>query len=199
MANLHEIIDSLNDDNVFEIKESLKKEADSLHGSNKQLYARAKKAEGFELKGDKWVKKEKPKEEPKPKPGEKPNAKQSDGTDYGKLAFLNSKGVDNPDDQKVVMDEAKRLDLPIEKVLGEKHIQSQLKNAKDQREAESGMPEGGSGKSGGNKDSVEYWQNKKDKDGNFITPTDTKLANKVIDARVKAEEEGNMFSDELYN
>ena len=124
---------------------------------------------------------------------------QPDNTDYGKLAFLNSKGVEHPDDQKIVMDEAKRLNLPIEKVLSEKYIQAQLKDTKDQREAENGMPEGGSGKSGGNKGSVDYWINRKDEDGNFITPEDTELANKVIDARIKAQEKNSMFSDELHN
>lgn len=198
MANLHEIIDSLNDENVSELKDQLKSEANALHNSNQQLYARAKKAEGFEQKDGKWVKKERSETKPEAQPESKPEAKQSDELDYGKLAYLKSEGVDHPDDRKLVLDEAKRLNLPIEKILQEKHIQSQLKDAKDQREAEAGMPTGGAGKSGSNKNSVDYWVNRRDKDGNYLTPTDTKLANEVIDARLKAEQDKTMFSPDLY-
>lgn len=194
MANIHEVIDSINDENVSEVKETLLKEANALHDSNKQLYARAKKAEGFELKGDKWVKKEKPAETPS-----NPEAKKSDEPDYGKLAYLKAEGVAHPDDRKVVLDEAKRLNLPIEEVLGMDHIKGKLKESKTQREAEAGMPDGGHGKSAGNKGSVDYWVNKKDKDGNYETPTDTTLANQVIEARMRSEQSKNMFSDELHN
>lgn len=198
MANLIEIIDSLNDENVSEVKEQLKAEALAKDNRNQQLYARAKKAEGFELRDSKWVKKEQPKTEPTTTTPS-PEAKQSDELDYGKLAYLKAEGVDHPDDRKIVLEEAKRLNLPIEAILQEKHIQSQLKDSKDQRNAESGMPEGGSGKSGGNKGSVDYWVNRKDKNGNYETPTDTELANKIIDARVKAEESKAMFSENLHN
>ncbi len=127
------------------------------------------------------------------------NKTQPDATDYGKLAYLNSKGVKHPDDVKVITEEAERLKLPIEEILGMTHIKSKLKDSKDQREAESGMPEGESGKSSGNKGSVDYWVNRKDKEGNYLTPTDTKLANKIIDARIKSKKEGSMFSDDPHN
>lgn len=42
--------------------ETVEQKAERLEGSNKQLYARAKKAEGFELKDGKWVKPAKPAE-----------------------------------------------------------------------------------------------------------------------------------------
>jgi len=195
MAKLSERISALKNEENAETIDDVMKSADELDKSNKQLYSRAKKAEGFENKDGQWVKIEKPKE---PLKESKSEPKQPE-TDYGKLAYLNSKGIDNPDDQKIVTDEAKRLNLPIEKVLNEKHIQNQLKDVKNQREAEGGMPKDGGSSSGGNKGSVEYWQNKKDKDGNYITPDDTELANKVIDARLKSEEKGSMFSDDLHN
>ena len=199
MANLHETIDSLNDENVSEVKETLKKEAAVLDKSNKQLHARAKKAEGFERKDGKWVKKEKPKEvKPDTKP-KNPKAKQPDEPDYALDAFLEGRDIKTPDDKKLIKDEMARLKLPAGDILDMKHIKAQLKDAKDQREAESGMPEGGNSKAGGNKGSVDYWIDRKDKDGNYITPSDTKLANEVIDARLKADKENNMFSDDLHN
>jgi hypothetical protein len=196
MANIHEVIDSINDENVFEVKETLQKEANALHDSNKQLYARAKKAEGFEQKDGKWVKA--PKAETPP---ENPEAKQSDEPDYGKLAYLETKGVSHPDDMKIVMGEAERLKMPVSEVLGMEHIKSKLKTAKEQREAEAGMPEGGHGKSSGAKGSVDYWVNKttKDKDGNIVydNPSDPELHNKVIEARVKSSSVNKPFDDSL--
>lgn len=198
MAKLLEVIDSINDENLDEGKETLKSEFEALDKSNKQLYARAKKAEGFEQKDGKWVKK--PEVIPEVKPTN-PEATEPDKPDYGKLAYLKSEGVSHPDDRKIVMDESKRLNLPIEEVLGMEHIKGKLKDSKNQREAESGMPEGGSGKSSGNK-SVDYYVNKKDKNGNYesVPPElGVEFANKVIDARVKQEKVGNMFSEELHN
>ena len=196
MANIFETIDSLKDEIAPEVKEQLKTAATALDRENKKLYTRAKQAEGFELKDGKWLKVEKPVTTPKPA---KPEAQQSDEPDYGKLAYLKSEGVSHPDDRKVVMDESERLSLSIEKVLAMEHIKSKLKDSKSQREAEAGMPEGGGGKSGGAKNTVEHWVDKKDKDGNYVTPDDLELANKVIDARVKQATVGSMFSPDLHN
>lgn len=111
---------------------------------------------------------------------------------------LRSEGITNPDDQKIVLDEAKRLKLPVEEVASMEHIKSRLKTAQAQREAESGMPEG-KGKAGGSsKNTVEYWMNKTKSDGTYDTPDDLELANEVINARIKQHEKQNTFSDEMY-
>lgn len=206
MANLNEIIDSLNDENISDEDKSqlmtdLKTEASALHDGNKKLYSRAKKAEGFEFKDDKWVKKPEPvvtPEPPKDPPKEPEQPPQLDEPDYAKLAFLEGKGVKHPDDQKIVQDEATRLKLPLTDVLEMKHIQAKLKDSKDQREAEDGMPSGDGKPSGSNKTSVDYWVGKKNKDGSFATPDDLELAEKVIKARIKSEESGNKFSETLF-
>ena len=73
-----------------------------------------------------------------------------------------------------------------------KHIQSQLKDSKDQREAQEGLPKG-KGKSGGTTpNDVDYHLAK------GTTPDDLELAEKVIDARIKQETDSNIFSDELF-
>ena len=209
MAKLNEIIDSLNDENVsdedkVQLREDLKTEATALGDSNKQLYSRAKRAEGFEQKDGKWVKKPEPKKEPKkpdkPKEDKSKEEKKSDEPDYAKLAFLNGKKVSHPDDQKLVMDEAKRLDLPLTDILGMDHIKSKLKDSQDQREAEVGMPDSRGKPSGGNKGSVEHWIDKKNKDGTFASSGNLELDGKIIAARIKKEEKGNMFdSNDLYS
>ena len=120
------------------------------------------------------------------------NDEKSNEPDYAKLAWLNSNKVEHPDDQKIVMDEAKRLKLPLTDVLNMEHIKSKLKDASDQREAETGAPKG-KGKSGGSSSQdVEYHLAK------GTTPDDLELAEKVIDARMKQETNANKFSDELF-
>jgi len=128
------------------------------------------------------------------KPTPKNDEPQSNEPDYAKLAFLETKGLTHPDDQKIVQDEAKRLNLPLTEILGMEHIKSKLSSAKSQREAEDGMPSGsGKGSSGVSKNTVDYWVNRKNPDGTYQTPEDTELAGKVIAARIKSEESKSMF------
>lgn len=192
MSKLNEVIDSLTNENVDEVKEKLTSEANAQDKANSQLYSRAKKAEGFEYNkdGKKWIKKE---VKPEVKPEIKPEVKEagSNEPDYSKLAFLRTKGVKHPDDQKLVQDEADRLKLPLTDVLGMKHIISELKDTRDQREAGDGMPKG-RGKAGGVAKDVDYHLAK------GTTPDDLETAEKVINARTKKEEQGNKFSDDLY-
>lgn len=194
MANLHELIDSLTDENVEELKEQLRTEADALHKSNKSLYTRAKKAEGFEYDKTKkdWVKPVK-KEEPKPE------AKKSDGPDYSKAlensnkALLNSLGFTNSDDQKYILEQSNRLGIEVTDVVNDGYFKSKLKEASDQREAQSGAPKG-KGKAGGSNTSsdVDYWVAKGE------APEDLELAEKYFETREKKERMDNMFSDDMY-
>ena len=101
--------------------------------------------------------------------------------------------MDHPDDQKIVLDEAKRLKLNVEEVVGMEHIRAKLKENKSQRNAEAGTPNK-SGKSGGvSQGDVEYWIDKKDADGNYLSPDDIDLYEKVSNARVAREQSSGMF------
>ena len=80
----------------------------------------------------------------------------------------------------------------ISGILGMKHITSQLKENNDQRSAEAGTPKGGGHGEAASGD-VEYHLKK------GTTPDDLETAEKVINARMKKESTGNMFSEELYN
>ena len=159
---------------------------------NQKIRAEKAESENKKLKAD-LAKKEKKTETETPK-----NDEQSNEPDYAKLAFLEGKGLTNPDDRKLVLDEADRLKLPLTDILEMKHIKNDLKDAKDQREAEDGMPDDKGKPSGGTKNSVDYWKDRKKKDGTYETPDDLKLATEVIEARVKKEESGSKFSDDLY-
>lgn len=115
---------------------------------------------------------------------------QSNEPDYARLAFLNSQQVTHPDDQKLVIDEAARLKLPLTDVLQMEHIKGKLQTNNSQRVAQAGMPKG-SGRSGGpNKSEVDYYLEHPDE-----TPTDLELHGKVIAAKMKREENANKFSD----
>ena len=146
---------------------------------------RAEKAESKVKKGED-PKEVTPKEDPK-----------SNEPDYARLAFLEQKGVVHPDDKKVVQDEAERLKLPLTDVLGMEHIKAQLKTSKETREAAEGMPKGNGRAGGKTQHDVDFWKDKQDKDGQYETPDDQQLAEKVIDARI-AKENNNKFSDSLY-
>lgn len=196
-----ENLDSLNEEQYAEVSEeetedvsALQERLNKLSGQNRQLFERAKKAEGFEKNSEgKWVKTQKP-EKPEPTP-----TPQSNEPDYAKLAYLKAEGVIHPDDQKIVQDEAARLKLPLTDVLQMEHIKGKLTASKDQREAMAGMPKG-QGR-GGNKaqNDVDYWLAKPPKaDGTYETPSDLDLAEKVINARIQKDQNANMFSDDLY-
>jgi hypothetical protein len=202
MENVNETLDSPNEETdtseTEKIEETestedvtaLKEKLTEISDKNRQLFERAKRAEGFEKNSEgKWI---------KIHSAEPPPKSQSNEPDYAKLAFLETKGVAHPDDQKIVIDEAVRLKLPLTDILQMEHIKGKLQTQKDQREAQEGMPKGrgtGGGKTQGD---VDYWVDQKNTDGTFKTPEDPELAAKVIDARIKKEKQGSKFSDILY-
>ena len=115
--------------------------------------------------------------------------KESNEPDYAKLGYLNSVQVTHPDDQRAVIDEANRLKLPLTDVLQMEHMKARLQANDNQRTAENGSPSGSGRKGGAGKGDVDYYLANPDQ-----VPTDLKLHNEVIDARIKRETEGNMFS-----
>lgn len=124
--------------------------------------------------------------------------KQPDYNDRIDRLILKSENITHPDDQDLVMKEAKRLNLSVEEIVKEDYIKAKLKTLATQREAEAGMPTGSGKSAGSTKNTVEYWRDRKNPDGTYQTPDDLELAEKVIDARTKQIAKGQMFSDELY-
>ena len=113
----------------------------------------------------------------------------SDEPDYAKLAFLEQKGVEHPDDQKIVKDEAERLKLPLTDIIQMEHIKAQLQESKDGREAKEGMPKGKGRTGQASKEDVDYYMDKPDE-----LPEDQELAGKVVEARMKKIETSSKFS-----
>lgn len=120
---------------------------------------------------------------------------QSTEPDYGRIAYLNSEGI-HPDDHKIVLDEAKRLNLPLTEVRNMEHVKSRLQANKDQREAAvGGNVKGGKRAGGSTQHDVDYWLNK---DGDE-RPSDPELARKVLQAKVAKEKSTSQFSDMMYS
>ena len=118
---------------------------------------------------------------------------QPTGPDYGKLAFLQTKGIDHPDDIQVVENEANRLKLALTDILAMKHIQDRLKENKETRTAELGITIDGSNRSSNaTKNQVDYCVAK----GGL--PADQDLAAKVVNARM-TKDQGSKFADEMFN
>lgn len=114
---------------------------------------------------------------------------QSDEPDYARLAFLNSQQVNHPDDQKVVLEEATRLKLPLTDVLQMEHIKAKLANSRDTRASQEGMPDGKGRTGGPKKGDVEYYLANPDQ-----VPDDLELHNKVIEARMNKIENDGKFA-----
>lgn len=72
---------------------ALEGKVEELTEANKQLFARAKKAEGFELKDGDWVKSEEKAPKKEPKVEDKPSKEPSQADTLGRLALLRTEGV----------------------------------------------------------------------------------------------------------
>lgn len=184
MANENELdLDSQNqaenivlsdEDDTDAIREKFSKLSEThkkVSDYNKQLFARAKKAEGFELKDGKWIK---PMVEPKPEP--KPEAKPDDALlqRMEKIAFKQH-NLSHEDDKDLARKTAKKWNMEIEDVLEDEDFQVKLKKQQDSRanvEATSGVK--GSAGQASSKTKADYWI------GKNTPPTDEDVtANKI--------------------
>ena len=107
-----------------------KAKAQELKGIAKRRATQLGKAKAKLTDFEQQISELKPKEELEPQ--DKKNT-QSNEPDYAKLAFLETRGIKQPDDIKIVQDEANRLKLPLTDILGMSHIKTQLEANNDQR------------------------------------------------------------------
>lgn len=184
MTDQIENLDSSNEEPVEESTDALKERLQKVEETNRQLFARAKKAEGFEQDAEgNWVKYEKkaPLELPKQKSGK---------IDYGELAYLETKGITEEDDIEYIRKESEDTGKPLNVVLGFKYVQEHLKDVKEGRISREAMPAGSKRSSGAMRDSVDYWLAK-----GQLPMDQPELARKVVKARLAAEEARSKFSD----
>lgn len=131
---------------------------------NKQLFERAKKAEGFVLKDGHWVKAEKP--APKPDGAVAPPAKTGE-LDETALLWLEVKGVKTDDADELGLVEKWRTESgkTVKDIHASRIFQAELKDLRTQKETEKAMP--GSTKRTGSSptDAVDYWYQKYEQTG----------------------------------
>jgi len=189
MPKITEVINSLNDENISsEARESLLAEANALAKQNSQLYARAKRAEGFELDKatNKWVKKE-IKSDPAT-PVEKTGT--SGKLDYAQKAFLSANGVKIGKEMELAERMIRETGKEIEELLESKYFQSELKDLRDDITSKAALPNG-SGRSAVTslKNTPEYWYDK----GELPPPDQVDLRRKVVNLRYQREKGVNPF------
>ena len=167
--------------------------------SNKQLFERTKKAEGFELKDDKWVKtvpKETKETEPKVETKSSKEPSKPSELDWGQLAFHNSKSdsikIEDSEDveflKKTIEDTGKSQDS----IVSSNWFTAELKEKQAERVKIAGTPKSKkrTGQSGAS-DDTDRAMAEFERSGDL--PKDFKTKVKVID-KITAKEEKALFS-----
>lgn len=133
-------VDFTNADAAKEAYQRVLDERKELADNNKQLYARAKKAEGFELVDGEWVKPPKVESKPSKKPSQ-PNE-----LDWGQLAFHNSKTdavkIEAAEDIEFLKQTMEETGKPMDAILGSKWFTSDLQERQAARRSANAIPKG---------------------------------------------------------
>ena len=184
----HQDIENLDATALKDMVIKVRTEKSDLETKNKQLFERAKKAEGFEpdTEGN-WIKiiKEPSKSEKKLEKKDK----QSDELDYGMKAFLQSNGITEFDFVQKQIDES---GISLEKLISNGYFQSQLKEFRDQKAIEKAVP--GQQRTAGenSKSKAEFWLEKGELPPN--TPENVNLRREVLNKRIEVERGSTRFS-----
>ena len=133
-----ENVDNLDELDTAALKELLLKDREALsetQSKNRQLFERAKKAEGFEQDADgNWIKTEVKKEKKEKKPEAEPKPSEEFG--LVEKTFLKSSGYNDPDEwelaQKLMKETGKDLDVLIET----NYFKSEVKDLQDKKATE---------------------------------------------------------------
>ncbi len=130
----------------------------------------------------------------KPADGGKPNGGKDDAgksgdLDYGQKAFLATAGIKGADELKLVTEELKKSGATLDELVDNPYFQEKLKETRRLKKSDDAGIEGG--KRGGQqaKDTVEYWLSRPFGE----LPDDVELRRKVVNARIKAEKNTNVF------
>lgn len=167
-----------------------------LETQNKQLFVRAKKAEGFEQDEEgNWIKiiRETPKSERKSEARtELKKDRQTDDLDYGQKAYLRAEGFESTEFEWVKKEMEDSGVGDIEKLLSNGYFKARLKEMRDKVSVEKAVPMGTRGSGESSQSKVEHWVNKGEMPPN--TPENFELRTKVLEARLKKERSAGAFS-----
>lgn len=158
---------------------ALKKERDELAQTNRQLFERAKKAEGFVKVDGKWVK------APKPEEGaaaiEQLKAKTGE-LDETQLDYLDLKGISEEEDIAIIQKVIQRTGQTVRQALKDDYVLDKLKANQQKREVKDAMPSG-TKRSGAGGEGFDAALAKFEQTGEL--PKDYALRTKVVNAAVE--------------
>src|SRR3990167_11012270 len=174
--------------------DALKEKFEKVSEQNRQLFSRAKKAEGFELKDGKWVKLkvEKPKEEPKVDIDPSKEPSKPSELDYGQMALLRQEGIKGAGETALFKEIMTETGKGVLDVLDSNYFKSRLTDFREAQESKDAIPKGKnrSGQQGTTDLDVAY---AKFKDTGEM-PQDFKTRVAVKNKMLEEEKAKNMFS-----
>ena len=186
-------LDNLDADALKERLQQERKSRQELDEKNRQLFARAKKAEGFEYQNGEWIKRETEDEKPK-------RSSKKQELDYGEKAFLKANGIDPAQEDEFELFQKTRdkfrEDAKLEDVLNDAGFQKELNDLREEkksREALEGTQDANRG-TGAARNQVDYWVNRGELPPN--TPENQQLRRDVVNARAKRDENKKRFTDQ---
>ena len=130
---------------------------------------------------------------PEVKPEATPEPVKSGELDYGQKAYLVANGIKEADEVALVKEVMQSTGKSLDDIVANKHFQAELQDLRDKKTTAEATPSGSKRANQSAKDSVEYWVNKKDSDGNLELPTDRELRTKVVNARITADKNRGQF------
>lgn len=165
----------------------------ALKERNRQLFARAKKAES-EFK--EYKTKYPVKDETANKPPDAKPPKQQDDLDYGQMAYLRSSGIQGSDEVALVKEIISNTGKSLLDVIDSKYFQAELKELRDNKAAKNAMPDSTKRGSNNNQGDADYWTNAYLQGNKTLKDVPQEFQEKALAAREKAEKSKSEFSDE---
>jgi len=164
-----------------------------MEGNNKQLFERAKTAEGFKKQEDgSWVKTEKvevKKKSEKKEPEAKKEEKKSDELDYGQKAYLNTKEI-KESEHGFIEDQLAESGLELNEMLENGYFKAKLQEFRDKAAVDSSSDiKQGRGAQESAKSKAEYWVEKGELPPN--TAENFELRQEVVNLRTAREKGGH--------
>lgn len=158
--------------------EAIKKERDELATTNRQLFERAKKAEGFVKVDGKWVKA--PKAEEAIATAQKLEAKTGELSET-QLDYLDLKGITNEEDIAIIQKVMQRTGKTVREALADDYVTSKLAEAQKTREVQNAMPSSSKRTGQTETNDVDFHLARYEQTGEL--PKDFAMRSKVIEAK----------------
>lgn len=149
-----------------------------LEETNRQLFERAKKAEGFVKVDGKWVKA--PKAEEAIATQNELQAKTGELSET-QLDYLDLKGITEQEDIDIIQRVMKRTGQTVRQALADDYVVSKLSEAKKNREVRAATPSSTRRSGQGAVDDLAYWIEKNERTGEM--PKDFALRQKIVAAK----------------